>query len=395
MTRSAATTIASSDRERPALRWWHICLLFVAWTLFSVFVYAKYSKLGDSMAYLTGFYDETRSARTVAVTYLAETVLAIVRSTLAAQLVFSMFAASGMIYLIGQARPRGRRLWPLMSILLIPNFGVWASVAGRESLFVGLLGFFLGAVLKYYHRPRFHLVLLALVCVAGMVFIRAPYGIGFVLFLVMFLLYRSGPRSGLSTGVQALAFVVLVSLVLMFAWPYLDRYITDEALPKAERYFTLGSPTTRTWIDIDDTSELLRSLWWSLPLALIGPTPAEALARPTMLPFLASGLVVFANLVYSVWLCFREPHGVVRRILLLGWLPAMILILFAYVPFGVYNPGSGIRYASCFMPFLVFPSLLLSAVLTHTASARAVSSPRRPMAAPVPARLRARAAGAR
>ncbi|HEX2083754.1 MAG TPA: hypothetical protein VHF86_09775, partial [Xanthomonadaceae bacterium] len=91
----------------------------------------------------------------------------------------------------------------------------------------------------------------------------------------------------------------------------------------------------------------------------------------------------------------REPHGVVRRILLLGWLPAMIVILFAYVPFGVYNPGSGIRYASCFMPFLVFPSLLLSAVLTHTASARAVSSPRRPMAAPVPAHLRARAAGAR
>ena len=37
-----------------------------------------------------------------------------------------------------------------------------------------------------------------------MIFIRAPYGIGLSLFFLMFLLYRSGPRVGLSAGVQAL-----------------------------------------------------------------------------------------------------------------------------------------------------------------------------------------------
>ena len=34
----------------------------------------------------------------------------------------------------------------------------------------------------------------------------------------------------------------------------------------------------------------------------------------------------------------------------------------SYVPFGVYNPGSGIRYASCFLLFLVFPWMLRSAI---------------------------------
>jgi hypothetical protein len=40
------------------------------------------------------------------------------------------------------------------------------------------------------------------------------------------------------------------------------------------------------------------------------------------------------------------------------------------VPFGVYNPGSGIRYASCFLLFLVYPSMLLSALEAEEAPPR-------------------------
>jgi hypothetical protein len=57
----------------------------------------------------------------------------------------------------------------------------------------------------------------------------------------------------------------------------------------------------------------------------------------------------------------------VRKVLVLGWFPAMMLILIAYVPFGIYNSGSAIRYASCFLPFIVMPSLLLSVVSAEEA----------------------------
>ena len=81
-----------------------------------------------------------------------------------------------------------------------------------------------------------------------------------------------------------------------------------------------------------------------------------------MLPFLASGLLVFFLLLYAIQQAFRAPAGLPRKLLVLGWFPATALTLVAYVPFGVYNPGSGIRYASCFVLFFVFPWMLRSAI---------------------------------
>lgn len=357
--------IAERSTARPAggPRWWHIYLMFACWTLFSVFVFSSYSTLGDSASYLSGAYDDDiRAARTRVLSYIANAIYSAVGSELLTHLVFSLFAASGVAYLVAHARLHGRYRWPFLAIVLMPNFGIWASVVGRESIFVGLLGFFLGAVLNYHRRPGLPVALLALACVAGMTFIRSPYGIGMALFLLMFLLFRSGPRIGASTGVHALLLALAALFVLVCAWSSMDSYITGVVLPEARSYFTVYSETTRTWIKMDTMAELFGSLWWSLPLALIGPTPAEVIARPMMLPFLLSGLVVFGSLLYSLWLALRAPPGMARKILLLGWLPAVVLILVAYVPFGIYNPGSAIRYASCFLLFLVFPPMLLSTI---------------------------------
>lgn len=349
-------------------RWWQVCALFAAWTLFSVFVFSRFSTLGDSEAYLGGRYDDDGAMRTVVITRIATTVSSLTGNAVLAQLAFSLAAAAGVIYLIHQAGLHGRYRWPLLMILLVPNFGIWASVAGRESLFIALLGFFLGAVLGYYHRPRLLHLLLAVVCVAGMIFIRAPYGLGFALFLTMFLLYRSGPRTRASAGVQVLLLSMAALVVLTIVWQYLDDYITVEVLPRAESYFTLHSDATRTWVHIDDAADLFSSLWWSLPLALVGPTPMEVAERPLMLPFLLSGMVVFGCLLHSLVLAFRAPPGMLRKILVVGWLPSLMFVLIAYVPFGIYNPGSAIRYASSFLLFVVFPSLLLSAASSRSPS---------------------------
>jgi hypothetical protein len=345
--------------------------VFVAWTLFSVYVYSRYSQLGDAQAYLTEGYDEYAQGRTQLVTRIATSLRSALGADLAVHLAFSLFAASGVCYLVAQGDIRGRYRWPLLVVLLNPNFGVWASVTGRESLFAGLLAFFIGAVLGHHRRRGFANILLALLCVAGMVYLRAPFGVGVALFLLVYLVYAWGPRLRLSVGVQAI-FVLLPAIpALLFAWPYIDDYIANEILPLARSYFTVASTTTRTWIDLRTTGELMGGLWWMLPLSLVGPTPAEALARPVMLPFFMAGVVVLGLLLHSIHASlFRTPRGTVRGILLLGWLPAMLVILVAYVPFGVYNPGSGIRYASCFLLFLAFPSLLLSATAAAKRPAR-------------------------
>jgi hypothetical protein len=349
------------------LRAWHIYLILLGWTLFSVFIYSHYSQLGDSQAYLTGSYDEESQARTFVISWISSAVLALVRSEFLTHVVFSLFAASGVAYLAKQAGVQGRYRWPLLAILLNPNFGVWASVTGREPIFVCLLAFFMGAVLAYYRKPGFLHAIVALVTVFGMTFIRLPYGLGLSLFLLMFLAYRSGPRIRLSLGVQAFLIIAVIIGVLAIVWPYIDRYISEEVLPKAKSYFTVYSATTRTWVNLQTTGDLFGSLWWSLPLALVGPTPREVWHRPEMLPFLISGLVVLAALMHSIWVSFAAPAGQLRKILVLGWLPAMTVILITYIPFGVYNPGSAIRYASSFLLFVIFPSMLLSTVAAQYA----------------------------
>ena len=350
------------ESERGGLRLAHVYLIFFCWTIFSVYLYSHFSTLGDSQGYLTGAYDDDdTAARTLAITKIAEMAFAVLHAELLAHLFFAAFAATGVGYLIKNARLHAHYRWPLLAILLTPNFGVWASVVGREAMFVGLLAFFMGAVIGYYRNPALHRALIALLCIGGMTFIRAPYGVGTALFFLMFLAYRSGPRLHLSIGVQTLLFAVVCAFALTLIWPYLDGYITGEVLPKAKNYFTTKSDTTRTWIHIDTTVQLLTSLWWSLPLAMVGPTPAEVLARPLMSPFFASGLVVLGSFLYSICVAFRAPPGLERKILLLAWLPAIAFILIAYVPFGIYNSGSAIRYASCFLLFLIFPSMLLSA----------------------------------
>jgi hypothetical protein len=230
--------------------------IFACWTLFSVFVYSHFSQLGDANSYLSGAYDDTGQARTYFITLLATRLMALVHSDLVAHLVYSMFAASGVAYLVKQARVHGRYRWALLAILLCPNFGVWASVIGREALFIGLLGFFMGAVIGYYTERGFGRLLLALACVGGMVFIRSPYGIGTALFLLMFLIYLWGPRTQLSVGVQFLGFAAVAGFVLFLCWPMLVDYIAGDVLPKAKTFFSINSDTTRLWLNQTTTPQL-------------------------------------------------------------------------------------------------------------------------------------------
>lgn len=363
----APAAVARPRRLHPAV----VPVLYVAWTLFAVFVYSRYSQLGDAESYMTGAYaaDPETQARTLFVTKLAARLSAL-GGALGAHLAFSLFAATGIAYMVWQANAHGRHRWPLLVLLLLPNFGVWTAVIGREALFTGLLGLFLGALIGYYRRGGLYRILLALLCVGGMVFLRGPFGMGAGLLLLGFLVIVWGPSTRLSAGVQALMLAGVAALAVALLWPQLDRYITEEVLPKARSYFTIHSPTTRLWVEMDTSGDLFGSLWWSLPLALLGPTPGEVLARPVMLPFFLSGLIVIGLLLHGIrQALFRAPAGLPRKILMLGWLPAMLVVLIAYVPFGIYNPGSGIRYAATFLLLLVFPSMLLSAVDTEAADA--------------------------
>lgn len=369
-------------RERPTIGWPVVFGIMTGWTLFSIYIYSRYSQLGDAAAYIAGGYDDGSSessfseGRTLMLVLIARTLRSLLGNDLLVHLCFSLFVASGVYYLLKQGDIRGRARWPVLALLVNPNFGVWTSVTGRESLFVGLLGFFMGAVLGHYRQGGGGRVLLAALCAIGMIYVRAPFGAGIALFYLVYLVQAWGPRLRMSAGVKAVLLALVAVIGLLVAWPYMDAYITTDVLPTARSYFTINSATTRTWVHLETTGDLLSVLWWALPLSLIGPTPGEVFARPLMLPFLLAGLVVFCLYLHAIYRTLSAPsRGTGKDILVLGWLPASLVILVSYVPFGIYNPGSGIRYASCFLLFLILPPLLLAAEPVPKGAAGRMASP--------------------
>jgi hypothetical protein len=349
---------------RPALRVMSRAAVYgivLMWCLFSVFVYSHFSQLGDSESYLAGVYNESGQARTQFISMLSVFVRSLTGSDLVTHLVFALFTASGLAYLVESAKVHGRYRWILCLILLNPNFGIWAAVVGRESVFVGFLGFFMGSVVGLTGGRSCSRAFILVVSAAGMVFIRDAYGVGMVLFMLVFAAQRWGLRIRMGVGVQLLLLVLVAALISVILADQASAYLATDILPKARSYFTLGSATTRTWVRINDAGDYFASLWWSVPLALIGPTIGETLSRPIMFPFFLSGLIAFGTLVFAVRAALRARGAGYRKLLLIGWLPAIGFIVASYVPFGVYNPGSGIRYSSCFLLFFLMPWMLASA----------------------------------
>ena len=101
---------------------------------FRYFSTVDFSTLGDSQGYLTGAYDDDEhAARTLVITRLAELVYSVVHVEFLSHLVFAAFAATGVALMIKRARLHDDYRWPLLAIVLTPNFGVWASAIGAVS----------------------------------------------------------------------------------------------------------------------------------------------------------------------------------------------------------------------------------------------------------------------
>lgn len=333
-------------------------VLSIAWTLFSVYIYRSFSSLGDSAAYIEDAYADHAQLRTRFISYAAMLLRTVTGHELGSHLGFSLFCYSGLAYLV-VGRCGGAAKLACAGVMLSPNFGVWSSVVGREALFIGFLGYSLGALLRHYNTGKLRYLCIAFATFLPLVFLRSAYGASLGVFYLGYLVFRRPTRCGLTVSLLAALSMVVLLLGLIFFSEVMDKLVTHKILPEAKSYFTTNSPTTRAWVRLDTSKDYLASLPWSIPLSLLGPTWGEVLRRPVMLPFFLGGLVSLMCLfVACCSAVFGEASFRERRILLFGWLPAVVTTLLVYMPYGIYNPGSGIRYASCFIVFLWVPLIM-------------------------------------
>jgi hypothetical protein len=228
-----------------------------------------------------------------------------------AHLAFSMFAATGVAYMVGQARVHGHYRWPLLALLLTPSFGVWASVVGRESLYIGCLGFFMGAVVGYFRARA--------ACIAccsrwwpwrALVFIRAPFGGAMALFFVMAwdadARAARGPEPGRADDGAARAGCARDRGRVAATGRLHRRRSAAQGTQLLHHLF-------RFHAHVDQHPDLARAVHQPVvDLAARGGRAhagRSVFARPVLFPFFASGLVVFFLLLYAIQQAFRAPRA--------------------------------------------------------------------------------------
>jgi hypothetical protein len=333
---------------------WHVYAVFLGWTSFAVFVFARVTSLGDSEAYLSGVHDDHPNARTFAIAMLAQIAVHVGGGEFGAHLLFSAVAASGMAYLLASAQ--GVHHWSQSAILFNPCFGTFAAAAGREALLVAATGACLGAVLRDVGERSWRHLALAIVSASTAAFLRPGFGASLLLLAFVHAALRSSWRSGVSLQVLAGAWSCAMVLVGVMVLDDFADFMDTQVLPTARLYFTPRAPMTRLWAPIASLGDMVASLWWSIPLILVGPTPGEVFERPALLPHFIGGLVVVAVLIDGFIAC--ATVAACRRVLVLAWIPAVAVGLFGLLPFSIVNAGSGTRYMTSLLPVLLLPRLL-------------------------------------
>lgn len=129
---------------------------------------------------------------------------------------------------------------------------------------------------------------------------------------------------------------------------------------------------------MSDFTDFIANMWWGLPASIIGPLPEEALARPIFVPIFAEGILSFVLIFYLIYRCLRAAtrDETARRLVLLGFIPAVAMALLIHYPFGVFNPGSAIRYKQNLAPLLYFFPVMFLAVIEPIERFRRVARPR-------------------
>jgi glycosyltransferase involved in cell wall biosynthesis len=347
-----------------------LLLAKIAAMAFALFVYAKLVPLGDYKRYLSASVDLSLNTLTNR-TLLADSIFSSLRTALGSEFLVHLTVAVTTavvfwrLFRSSYSFVNKKLLW---LTLLLPHFLIWTSIVGKEAIAVtgfvlvvkwcvnlaiygrapvllAVVGLLLGGVM----RPHYALAY-GMLTIATWIIIRSPYVIG----------------ATFSLGVwwSFMAYVAAVGAFVLFITYHVWADFISFIMEVSQGYFlAYEARGNRHWIPWQDVGDFVANFSWGLPMAVVGPTPKEALVRPQLAPALLEGVVSLVLLGACFWLLMRfiRQNPRYRSLVFWGFLPAAVVALVFHYPFGLFNAGSAIRYKQSLVPLLYFYPLLLVA----------------------------------
>lgn len=318
----------------------------------ALFVYSKFTTLGDTFNYLRGdhinygrmIFNSTNFIGTLAGT------LAIILGPFLANIPFLILSFYGIYFSINRLKINRSQLIFLLLLLSLPNFGIWTSIASKEALGVFFMGIILGYILDVIERRPSKNIKLVLFSFYLCVLFKPQYLLGIISLLCFIFLSRRFELKGGGKSLLLLCFFCISFLSL-----YIFRNQINDLSFIMPLHFSLDSGSTREntiWLNDFD---VFRNAPYGMFIGFFGPTLTEAISKPThLLAFLESSFIIglFFFGVFRIALITLKT-GFFNVYYLGIFLTSSLWILFVHYPFGVLNPGSAIRYRENFYSFFV------------------------------------------
>lgn len=349
-----------------------IVTIKLCFTLFAVFVYSKYTPFVDSKYYLctgSSCYHGVLPFRTECTALLFRTLKKILSFDLAVHLVISFFLGC-VVWFVFKKNYQFLNKPLFYASFCLPHFMIWSGVVGKEVLAIAGALLIVGASVDLAVKKIMTWFPL-IIGFSLLLSVRAHYAIAYAyLFLMTLFLTKlksdffNSVKTSLLTLVVSCS-VVIVSLLLF--WERLSAPLLSFMKRIEFNYFLgqLGARANRVDIVWSNPSDFILNLGWGLPMSMIGPTWHEIIARPLIFPAFLEGvfsLGLFLFILYKIIQCGidnKSYHGII----ILGFLPAMLIGLLLNYPFGIFNPGSAVRYKQALAAlFYFYPILLMSEI---------------------------------
>lgn len=343
-------------------RFWFIYFIIrLFYLFFSIFVYAKFTTLGDTERYLNAGFSFSLSALYNSTAFM-DMIGGTVGRILGGNNVISNFpfmlisfcVIKWAIDILGIKKKENEFI--LLFILSLPNFCVWTSVCSKEIfglLFSANFGVLIIHFLEGDYKLRKRDFWASYVCL-----LFKPQYYPFIAqgLLLIYLLNRQNKNWMYRLNVVGIFFIVNV-LVLYLMKDIINGYANIMPM----HFMSFDGTSNRNediWLADND---FYKKAPLGMFIAFWGPTMSEMLAKNTH--FLA-GIESFTIIGIFFWMSKNIIFYFWRTLkfnLLIGFTYFIIItgICFLHYPFGIFNSGSAIRYRTNFLFLFILLFLYL------------------------------------
>lgn len=322
---------------------------------FSEYVYGLLVKLGDTPRYLSASFDPSLKLLVSSTHFMDFTgAIAGILPAPLYHIPFALISFYGVVYLIRTLSSFNllNTYWDrvlFFLILSLPSTGVWSSIHSKESVAVFFMSILVSYIIRASLTNEFKAKWIELASMYLCLLFKPQYAIAIISVYSYIYIVR---KSGLKPLGQFALFVCMITVQVYLLY-FISDIINLYAKGMYAHFDSAEANSTRENIFISDY-DFFRYAPSGMFIAFWGPTLAEVVSKPIQgIAFIESFILVCLFFL----LLLRASRGVVYgRFNIFAFSVfafTFFWLLFLHYPFGVFNPGSGIRYRTNFISFLL------------------------------------------